>query len=81
MSEMQMEQNGPPQSFPPPKPQVPEAGSHAKQYSCPQATILIQTAGIGGWHPLNLQLAMCPTLAALLLSGPERTSGRLEIQF
>lgn len=41
MSEMQMEQNGPPQSFPPPKPQVPEAGSHAKQYSCPQATILI----------------------------------------
>lgn len=29
MSEMQMEQKGHPQSFLPPKPQVPEAGSHA----------------------------------------------------
>lgn len=28
-----------------------------------------QTAGIGGWHPLNLQLAMCPTLAALIHNG------------
>lgn len=29
MSETQMEQKGHPQSFLPPKPQVPEAGSHA----------------------------------------------------
>lgn len=33
-----------------------------------QRELLTQAAGIGGWHPLSLQLAMCPTLAALFQS-------------
>lgn len=41
-----------------------------------------QTAGIGGWHPLSLQLAMCPTSAALFhfnpISIPSSTSYFLE---